>query len=113
MGSRVNEENNRSPMEAQRFTRRPGDVGNNRDTYSRSNVKVTSHVDKKTNEITEKLSSITRQRKLNGTTFHSSRSFDRHNLDPNFGNVFVALRRTSIGDGDMSERHPTHIRTYF
>ncbi|XP_024881641.1 serine/threonine-protein kinase 33-like [Temnothorax curvispinosus] len=104
MGSRVNEENNGGPMEAQRFTRRPGDVGNNRDTYSRSNVKVTSHVDKETNEITEKLSSITRQRKLNGTTFHSSRSFDRHNLDPNFGNVFVALRRTSIGDGDMSER---------
>lgn len=105
MGSRVNEENNVGAIEAQRSIKRSGDVGNNRDIYSKSNIKVTaSHIDKETNEITEKLTSIARQRKLNGTTFHSSRSFDRYNLDTNFGNVFVALRRTSIGDGDTSER---------
>lgn len=99
MGSRVNEGNNGGATEMQRPTKRPDDVENNRDIYAKSNIKV-SHVDRETNEITEKLSSITRQRKLNGTTFHSSRSFDRYNLDTNLGNVFVALRRTSIGDGD-------------
>ncbi|XP_011875513.1 PREDICTED: calcium-dependent protein kinase 4-like [Vollenhovia emeryi] len=105
MGSRTNEGSNGGATETQRFTKRPGEVGNKRDIYSKSNIKVAaSHVDKETNEITEKLSSITRQRKLNGTTFHSSRSFDRYNLDTNFGNVLVALRRTSIGDGNTSER---------
>lgn len=106
MGSQTNEGNNGSATEAQRSTKRPGDIGNNRDIYSKSNIKVTTpHVDKETNEITEKLSTISRQRKLNGTTFHSNRSFDRYNLDTNFGNVFVALRRTSFGDTDASERH--------
>lgn len=105
MGSRMNEGNNGDVMEVQRSSKRPGDVGNNRDVHSKRNIKVVaSHVDKETNEITEKLSNITRQRKLNGTTFHSSRSFDRYNLDANFGKVFVALRRASIGDDDMSER---------
>ncbi|XP_011694103.1 PREDICTED: probable serine/threonine-protein kinase DDB_G0278901 [Wasmannia auropunctata] len=109
MGSaRMNEGNNGATTEAApRSIQRPGDVGNNRDIYnSKSNVKVTatSHVDSETNEITEKLSNITRQRKLNGTTFHSSRNFDRYNLDTNFGNVFVALRRTSIGDSETSDR---------
>ncbi|KAL0104901.1 hypothetical protein PUN28_016505 [Cardiocondyla obscurior] len=103
VGSRVNEGSNGGTTEAQR-SKRPGDIAINRDNYSKNNIKIaSSHVDKETNEITEKLSSITRQRKLNGTTFHSSRSFDRYNLDTNFGNVFVALRRTSIGD-DTSER---------
>ncbi|XP_011633109.1 calcium-dependent protein kinase 4-like [Pogonomyrmex barbatus] len=104
MGSRMNDGDS-GGTEAQRSSaKRPGDVRNNCDIYSKSNVKVSaSHVDKETNEITEKLSSITRQRKLNGTTFHSSRSFDRYNLDTNLGNS-VALRRTSIGDGDTSER---------
>jgi len=104
MGSQVNEENNRDTTGAQQFTKRPDDVGNNRDIYSKSNIKVTtSHIDKETNEITEKLSNITQQRKLNGTTFHSSRSFDRYNLNTNFNNMFVEnMRRTSIGD--MSDR---------
>lgn len=95
--------------EVQRSTKRP-DVGNNRGaSYTKSNVTTSvtvSRGDKETNEITEKLSSITRQRKLNGTTFHSSRSFDRHDVDANPENqVFVALRRTSVSDGEMSERH--------
>lgn len=49
------------------------------------------------NEITEKLSSITRQRKLNGTTFHSSRSFDRYN-ETNSTNVFSSFRRRKSDD---------------
>ncbi|KOX76683.1 Myosin light chain kinase, smooth muscle [Melipona quadrifasciata] len=44
------------------------------------------------NEITEKLSSIMRHRKLNGTTFHSNRSFDKY--ETNTGNVFASLRKT-------------------
>ena len=44
------------------------------------------------NEITEKLSSIMRHRKLNGTTFHSNRSFDKY--ETNAGNVFASLRKT-------------------
>ena len=44
------------------------------------------------NEITEKLSSIARHRKLNGTTFHSSRSFDKY--ETNAGNLFASLRKT-------------------
>ncbi|KAM0726270.1 Myosin light chain kinase, smooth muscle [Formica fusca] len=104
MGSRGNEDDNGHVMEVQRSIKRPH-VGNNRDTYSKSNVMVTmSSNDKETNEITEKLSSIARQRKLNGTTFHSSRSFDRHDIDTNPENIFVALRRTSISDSEMSER---------
>lgn len=90
----------------QRSIKRPGDVGNNRGTYSKNNVTVTvTRSNQETNEITEKLSSMTRQRKLNGTTFHSSRSFDQYNADVNpDGNLFVALRRTSISDSETSER---------
>lgn len=105
MSSPENEDDNGHVTEVQRSSKRP-DIGNNRNTYSKSNVTVTiSDNDKETNEITEKLSSITRQRKLNGTTFHSSRSFDRHDVDTNPENVFVALRRTSISDAETSERH--------
>ncbi|XP_033349165.1 calcium-dependent protein kinase 16-like isoform X1 [Bombus vosnesenskii] len=43
------------------------------------------------NEIAEKLSSIVRHRKLNGTTFHSSRSFDR-NTETSTANMFASLK---------------------
>lgn len=79
-------------------------VGNVRSTKSNVTLSVSCNEKEETNEITEKLSNITRQRKLNGTTFHSSRSFDRYTQDINPANVFVALRRTSIGDGETSER---------
>lgn len=103
MGS--NEGNNVDVTEAtQHSMKRPGEY--NRGTYSKSSVTVTvSRNDGETNEITEKLSNITRQRKLNGTTFYSSRSFDKYNADTNSGNnMFVALRRTSIGDAETSDR---------
>ncbi|XP_012219184.1 uncharacterized protein [Linepithema humile] len=104
MGSSVNEESNVDITEAtQHSMKRSG--GHNRGTYSKSNRTVTvSRNDRETNEITEKLSTITRQRKLNGTTFYSSRSFDKYNADTNSGNVFVALRRTSIGEAETSDR---------
>ncbi|KAL6436396.1 hypothetical protein ACFW04_004724 [Cataglyphis niger] len=104
MGSCGNEDDNGHVTEVQRSIKRPNNNrGNNRDTYSKSNVTVTmSSNDKETNEITEKLSNIVRQRKLNGTTFHSSRSFDRYDTNPE--NVFAVLRRTSISDSEMSER---------
>nr|KAF7389616.1 hypothetical protein H0235_018100 [Vespula pensylvanica] len=41
-------------------------------------VKIDNN-DKEYNEIAEKLSSIKKQRKLNGTTFHSNRNYDRSN----------------------------------
>ncbi|KAG5330677.1 MYLK protein, partial [Acromyrmex charruanus] len=103
-GSRTSEENNGDATAMQQSIKKPGNVENNHNIL-KSNIKMTaSHISKESNEITEKLSSITRQRKLNGTTFHSSRSFDRYNFDTNFNNVFVALRRSSIGDGDASDR---------
>lgn len=104
IGSSENEDDNEHETKVQHSSKRP-DIENNRNTYSKSNVTVTVSDDKETNEITEKLSSITRQRKLNGTTFHSSRSFDRHDIDTNPENVFVALRRTSISDGETSGRY--------
>ncbi|XP_020292250.1 CBL-interacting serine/threonine-protein kinase 26-like isoform X2 [Pseudomyrmex gracilis] len=98
-------EMNATETSLQRSIKRPGDVGNNRGTYSKNNVTVTvTRSNQETNEITEKLSRMTRQRKLNGTTFHSSRSFDRYNVDVNPENLFVALRRTSISDSETSER---------
>lgn len=108
MGSCANEDDNGRVREVQ-ACKKP-DVANNRDAHSKSNVTMTvsgnSGNDKETNEITEKLSTITRQRKLNGTTFHSSsRSFDKQDVATNAENVYVALRRTSISDGEMSERH--------
>lgn len=75
----------------------------NRTAYSSSNVTLTvspRDTDGETNEITEKLSSITRQRRLNGTTFHSSRSFDARHNGTSASNVFVSLRRTSVGGDD-------------
>lgn len=81
-------------------------IGNTRGTYAKSSamLSVSHNESEETNEITEKLSNITRQRKLNGTTFHSNRSFDKHMQDTNSGNVFVALRKTSISDSETSER---------
>jgi len=92
-------------VEAQHANKRSDDA-NNRDTYVKSNVTVTvsSHQDKQTNEIKEKLSNISRQRKLNGTTFHSSRFDTRHDVNNSSGNVFVALRRTSVGDDESFGR---------
>lgn len=104
MGSSVTEENDVDVTEATQHSMKRPD-GHNRGTYTKSNVRMNvSRNDRETNEITEKLSSITRQRKLNGTTFYSSRSFDKYNADTNSANVFVALRRTSISDAETSDR---------
>ncbi|XP_025162684.1 death-associated protein kinase related isoform X2 [Harpegnathos saltator] len=109
-GSRASEEDvDESTMNAAQCTVKKklgNNVGNARGTYAKSSVTLSVSCNEKeeTNEITEKLSNITRQRKLNGTTFHSSRSFDKYTQDTNPGNVFVALRRTSIGDGETSDR---------
>lgn len=99
----------RTQEETQRSSKRPDGTGlNKRDLCRKNNVTVTvssSRRDGETNEITEKLSNITRQRKLNGTTFHSSRSFDtRYNINSNPSDVFVALRRTSVGDDEAVGR---------
>ncbi|XP_014481621.1 PREDICTED: serine/threonine-protein kinase DCLK1-like [Dinoponera quadriceps] len=80
--------------------------------YAKSSVTLSVSRNEETNEITEKLSNIARQRKLNGTTFHSSRSFDRYTQDTSPGNVFVALRRTSIGDGETSPSERRKGRKY-
>ncbi|XP_076249558.1 uncharacterized protein LOC143188920 [Calliopsis andreniformis] len=60
--------------------------------HSRSNGLVANE-NTECNEITEKLSSIVRHRKLNGTTFHSSRSFDKY-TETNSGNMFATLKRS-------------------
>lgn len=108
-GSRASEEDaDESATQQVPVKKNLGNAGNARGTYAKSSVtlSVTASRNEKeeTNEITEKLSNITRQRKLNGTIFHSSRSFDRYAQETNPGNVFVALRRTNIGDGETSER---------
>ncbi|XP_053995200.1 calcium/calmodulin-dependent protein kinase type IV-like [Hylaeus anthracinus] len=53
------------------------------------------------NEIAEKLSSIARHRKLNGTTFHSSRSFERH-AETSAGNMFATLKKKQSVEGECS-----------
>nr|XP_033327738.1 calcium/calmodulin-dependent protein kinase cmkA-like [Megalopta genalis] len=53
------------------------------------------------NEITQKLSSIVRHRKLNGTTFHSSRNFDRL-TETNSANMFASFKKKS-GEGRSSK----------
>ena len=45
------------------------------------------------NEIAEKLSSITRHRRLNGTTFHSNRNFEKYTEANSGGNVFAPLKK--------------------
>ncbi|KAK2580155.1 hypothetical protein KPH14_012427 [Odynerus spinipes] len=50
------------------------------------------------NEIAEKLSTITKQRKLNGTTFHSTRSFDKYSSETNSTSVFSSFRRRKSED---------------
>lgn len=94
--------------------RQLGNVGIARGTCAKNSVTLSESLNEKkeANEITEKLSNITRQRKLNGTTFHSSRSFDRYAQDINPGNVFVALRRTSIGDDETSERQGRGVKKH-
>lgn len=106
--SRANiKKNDENVTKADRFAKNKlGDnIGNS--TYPTSNVKVSVSRDDKEeiNEITEKLSNITRQRKLNGTTFHSNRNFNKYACDADSRNVFVALRETNIGDGETSERY--------
>lgn len=106
MRSETVKENKTNVTEMQQVSDKPSiDIESARNTCT-NNVRVSSyHIDndKETNEITEKLSSITRQRKLNGTTFHSSRSYDNY-IETDPGRVFVPCRKTSLGDGEMSKR---------
>lgn len=75
-------------------------TSNRNGVHSRSNGLVTTD---DSNEITRKLSSIMRHRKLNGTTFHSSRSFDRFS-ETNTSNIFASLKKTKqSGEGKSSE----------
>ncbi|XP_015184969.1 PREDICTED: myosin light chain kinase, smooth muscle-like [Polistes dominula] len=58
---------------------------------------------KECNEITEKLSTLTRQRKLNGTTFHSNRNLERYNnsIDNHSMNMFASFRRRKAIEDKM------------
>ncbi|CAL7945009.1 unnamed protein product [Xylocopa violacea] len=67
------------------------DRGKKNSVHSKNNGLVSENAE--CNEITEKLSSIVRHRKLNGTTFHSSRSFEKQ-ADSNVGNMFASLKKT-------------------
>ncbi|CAK9809928.1 Myosin light chain kinase, smooth muscle [Anthophora quadrimaculata] len=77
------------------------------DRVKRNGVRAKSNglVDENTegNEITEKLSSIMRHRKLNGTTFHSSRSFEKY-TETNAGNMFASLKKTKLKKDEQEER---------
>ncbi|XP_017891279.1 death-associated protein kinase 3-like isoform X2 [Ceratina calcarata] len=56
---------------------------------------VNGSVVEECNEITEKLSSIARHRKLNGTTFHSSRSFERRtSFEAKAENAFDSFKKS-------------------
>lgn len=59
---------------------------------SRNNGLIGENATTECNEITEKLSSIMRHRKLNGTTFHSNRSFEKH-TEASSGNMFAPLKK--------------------
>ncbi|XP_061932135.1 uncharacterized protein LOC108001692 isoform X2 [Apis cerana] len=60
---------------------------------SRSNGLIAGEGATECNEITEKLSSITRHRKLNGTTFHSNRNFEKYTETNSGGNMFASLKK--------------------
>ncbi|XP_076179175.1 uncharacterized protein LOC143152683 isoform X2 [Ptiloglossa arizonensis] len=70
--------------------------------HARSNGSVSSE-GTECNEIAEKLSSIARHRKLNGTTFHSSRSFEKY-AETNTGNMFASLKRKQNVDVTSSTK---------
>ncbi|OAD52609.1 Myosin light chain kinase, smooth muscle, partial [Eufriesea mexicana] len=89
MKSNEEETSSESSHQSKR-TEKLEDKDNRNGVRSRSNGLVAENTG--CNEITEKLSSIVRHRKLNGTTFHSSRSFDKYS-EPNTGNVFASLKK--------------------
>lgn len=53
-----------------------------------------------TNEIAEKLSSITRQRKLNGTTFNGTRKYETNSLE---NNHLFSLKKTNVRESSSEE----------
>ncbi|XP_076664299.1 uncharacterized protein LOC143366810 [Andrena cerasifolii] len=77
--------------------------GNRNGVHSWSNGLATGE-SAECNEIAEKLSSIARHRKLNGTTFHSSRSFEKY-AETNNENVFASLKKAKQNvDGNRPAR---------
>ncbi|XP_014211150.1 serine/threonine-protein kinase DCLK1-like isoform X2 [Copidosoma floridanum] len=62
------------------------------------------------NEISEKLSSIERQRKLNGTTFNESRNLDKYSNDSSVGSFF-SLRRSSKASSSNSSSNSSGSAT--
>ncbi|XP_043256033.1 CBL-interacting serine/threonine-protein kinase 18-like [Colletes gigas] len=93
-----NEEDEQSSKKSDRTDGRT--KSNRNGVHSRSNGMVSSE-STKSNEITEKLSSIARHRKLNGTTFHSSRSFEKH-PETSSGNMFASLKKKQNANGSSS-----------
>lgn len=66
-------------------------------TKGKSKVATAKEAENDVNEISEKLSNITRQRKLNGTTFNGSRNLDKYNNANDTSNSanFFTLKRSS------------------
>ncbi|XP_014611049.1 PREDICTED: myosin light chain kinase, smooth muscle-like [Polistes canadensis] len=77
--------------------------GRSKKQLKSNHLKQTTLETNECNEITEKLSSLTRQRKLNGTTFHSNRNLDRYNnsIENHSMNMFASFRRKKAIEDKM------------
>nr|XP_012137046.1 PREDICTED: myosin light chain kinase, smooth muscle-like isoform X1 [Megachile rotundata]XP_012137047.1 PREDICTED: myosin light chain kinase, smooth muscle-like isoform X2 [Megachile rotundata] len=114
MGTCIKSEEDARPAESRQ--EKPEDKSRSRNgVHTKSNGLVSKNSE--CNEITEKLSSIMQHRKLNGTTFHSSRSFEKY-TETNSGNVFSlkkqkqnAEEKSSSRKEDGSEETGSSVRT--
>lgn len=86
-----NDDDVRSLDSQQKRTEKPEEKSARNGVHSKSNGLVSAE-NNDCNEITEKLSSIMRHRKINGTTFHSSRNFEKY-TETNSGNIFAPLKK--------------------
>lgn len=95
MGACVNEVE--SPAEGDKVNKMMKEKVEDRDkrngSTARSNGLIGGENAAECNEIAEKLSSITRHRRLNGTTFHSNRNFEKYTEANSGGNVFAPLKK--------------------
>lgn len=95
MGACVNEVE--SPAEGDKVNKMMKEKVEDRDkrngSTARSNGLIGGENAVECNEIAEKLSSITRHRRLNGTTFHSNRNFEKYTEANSGGNVFAPLKK--------------------
>ncbi|XP_029051318.2 calcium/calmodulin-dependent protein kinase I-like isoform X2 [Osmia bicornis bicornis] len=105
-----NDEDVRSLDSQEKKTEKPEEKSARNGVHSKSNVLMSAE-NSDCNEITEKLTSIMRHRKLNGTTFHSSsRNFEKY-TETNSGNIFASLKKQKQNADERSCSRKEQDRT--